>query len=289
MMTAREAAARLGGQATSPASLICPGPGHSQRDRSLSVRFVPDAPDGFVVHSFPGDDPLACRDHVRAALGLGLWQPRRTEPAPRPRPAPPDDEASRVSAALRLWREAGDAKGTLAERYLASRGLELDDRARRVLRFHPRLRFDGREVPGLVALLSDLRTDEPCGIHRTFLGPDAAKLDRRMLGRARGAAIKLDPDDEVTLGLVIAEGVESALAARMLGYRPTWAVGSAGAIGNLPVLPGIEGLTILGEDDAASAREARKCARRWIEAGADVSLLEPIGGGDANDVLRRTA
>jgi hypothetical protein len=106
-----------------------------------------------------------------------------------------------------------------------------------------------------------------------------------------GAAAKLDPDDEVTLGLVVAEGVETALAARMLGYRPTWALGSAGAIGRLPVLGGIEALTILGEadDGGANEREAKACARRWLAAGAEVSILDPIGGGDANDVLREAA
>jgi hypothetical protein len=61
-MTAREAAALLGGHATTATSLLCPGPGHSPRDRSLSVRLDPAAPDGFVVHSFSGDDPLVCRD-----------------------------------------------------------------------------------------------------------------------------------------------------------------------------------------------------------------------------------
>jgi hypothetical protein len=109
-----------------------------------------------------------------------------------------------------------------------------------------------------------------------------------MLGRARGAAIKLDPDDEVTLGLVVAEGVESAMAARMLGYRPCWALGSAGAIASLPVLPGIKGLTIAGEADEANAKAAHDCARRWFAAGVDVSRLEPAGG-DANDVLREMA
>ena len=36
---------------------LVPGPGHSRHDRSLSVRVNPDAPVGFVVHSFCGDEP----------------------------------------------------------------------------------------------------------------------------------------------------------------------------------------------------------------------------------------
>ena len=46
---------------------LAPGPGHSAEDRSLSVKLDSKAPDGFVVHSFAGDDPITCRDHVRGA------------------------------------------------------------------------------------------------------------------------------------------------------------------------------------------------------------------------------
>jgi len=60
----------LGGVIVGHASLLVPGPGHSLTDRSLSVKFDPVAPDGFVVFSFAGDSVIACRDHVRAALGL---------------------------------------------------------------------------------------------------------------------------------------------------------------------------------------------------------------------------
>jgi hypothetical protein len=50
--------------------ILCPGPGHSEHDRSLSVKLDASAPDGFVVKSFTGDDPLACKDYVRDVLGL---------------------------------------------------------------------------------------------------------------------------------------------------------------------------------------------------------------------------
>ena len=288
LFTAREAAAALGGQVASATSVVCPGPGHSPRDRSLSVRFDPAAPDGFVVHSFAGDDPPSCRDHVREALGLGSWRRRGDElPRPRPRPAPlvPDDEAARMAAALRLWGGARDAQDTLLERYLASRGLELDDRAAGSLRFHPALRFEGRTTPGMIALFRDLRTDEPCGLHRTFLSPEGGKRGRRMLGRAKDAAVKLDPEGEVTLGLGIAEGIESGLAARRL-FRPLWALGSAGAIRDFPVLGGVEALTIFADADPTGQAAAETCAARWVAAGAEVAILTSTCGSDANDALR---
>jgi 5S rRNA maturation endonuclease (ribonuclease M5) len=50
--------------------VLCPGPGHDSGDRSLSVK--PDKADleGFVTHSFAGDDWKECRAHVRRRLGL---------------------------------------------------------------------------------------------------------------------------------------------------------------------------------------------------------------------------
>ena len=64
----------LGGK-TSNGQVLAPGPGHSSADRSLSVKLDNSAPDGFVVHSFSGNDPIACRDYVRQKLGLSAFKP----------------------------------------------------------------------------------------------------------------------------------------------------------------------------------------------------------------------
>ena len=143
----------------------------------------------------------------------------------------------------------------------------------------------------MLALFRDIRTNEPCGIHRTFLDGAGRKLDRKMLGRARDAAIKLDAEENVTLGLHVGEGVETCLAARLAGFRPVWALGSASAIAALPVLSGIEAITILGEvgDGGANHRAADICAARWIEAGREAFVAEPTVGGDLNDVWREVA
>jgi hypothetical protein len=61
---------------------VCaPGPGHSSGDRSLSILFDANAPDGFVVHSFADDDPLLCRDFVRTKLGLPAFEPGKKRKA----------------------------------------------------------------------------------------------------------------------------------------------------------------------------------------------------------------
>jgi hypothetical protein len=66
----REAARALKGDVVNR-QISCPGPGHSAGDRSLSVKPTPDAPSGYVVNSFAGDDPITCRDYVADKLGLG--------------------------------------------------------------------------------------------------------------------------------------------------------------------------------------------------------------------------
>ena len=48
MIDIRAAARALGGDVIGRDAVAAPGPGHSARDRSLTVRFAVDAPGGFV-------------------------------------------------------------------------------------------------------------------------------------------------------------------------------------------------------------------------------------------------
>ncbi|HEV2627245.1 MAG TPA: toprim domain-containing protein [Pseudolabrys sp.] len=299
-LDARAVAHALGGSVMSRNSVAAPGPGHSRADRSLSIKLAPGAPDGFVVYSHAGDDPIHCRDYVRERLGLPSWRPCRPNekrsPAPAPIAAPARDEGKSENRAIALWiwQESQNPRGTIAEAYLKSRALQLtDDIAGDVVRFHPRVWHKTSQMPlaAMVALFRDIRSSEPKAIHRTYLRADGTKIERKMLGAAGGCAIKIDPDAMVTTGLTIGEGLETCLAARMGGFRPAWALGSAGAIGSFPVLSGIEGLTLLGETDKTGANEraVRECAGRWMTAGAEVRVVKPKRGGDLNDVLREVA
>jgi hypothetical protein len=110
----RAAARALGGDIVGRDQVLCPGPGHSPRDRSLAVRFVAD---GFIVHSHAKDDWQTCRDHVSARLGWDNQRPVTKPARMRATPQPPDDTVDRIGWARSLWR-AVPAKGTLAERYL---------------------------------------------------------------------------------------------------------------------------------------------------------------------------
>jgi hypothetical protein len=68
-LDARTIASMMGGKVESGSALV-PGPGHSLSDRSLSVKPDQTAPDGFICHSFAGDDFVLCRDHVKSKLGI---------------------------------------------------------------------------------------------------------------------------------------------------------------------------------------------------------------------------
>jgi len=201
-----------------------------------------------------------------------------------------DDLERRKKLALKIWADCIEPRGTLAERYLREyRALELPESvAYSVIRFHARLRYEpGKYLPGMVCLLRDIVSDEPCGIHRTFLDRHTGeKIDRKMLGIAKGAAIKLDPDP--TTSLTIGEGVETVLAARAEGFTPAWALGSSGAVRAFPVLRNLRELTILQENDPTSRRDVKTCARRYLGMRRPVNIVEPKVGNDFNDCLKAT-
>jgi hypothetical protein len=145
----------------------------------------------------------------------------------------------------------------------------------------------------MVCLVRNIATNEPQAIHRTALTPDGiairrnGKTFRMSLGPVSGGAIKLDPDEGVTMGLCVGEGVESCLAGRQRGLRPVWSVLSRAGIASFPILPGIEGLHILRENDAnlAGPKAVENCAARWRNAGLDVRVVDPGRGSDLNDEL----
>jgi hypothetical protein len=208
----------------------------------------------------------------------------RSMTASQARPKPPEptskDEGDNREKALALWRVGDDPRPTVVKLYLNSRALELDDDlAGEVLRWHPR-------IGAMLGLFRNILTGEPQAISRTFLDREGKKLGRKFLGPVAGAAVMLDPFDEVTTGLHIGEGVETCMAARQLGLRPCWALGSAPAVAAFPILGGVECLTLLRENDDASARSCEACAARWHAAGREAFLNQPTNGKDLNDAIR---
>lgn len=190
----------------------------------------------------------------------------------------------------RLWREAmpADAPGSLVPIYLAARGLAVENDA--PLRFHPECPRGAEHWPAMLALMTRPATAEPCGVHRTFLARDGrakapGEPKKAMAGEA--GVVRLVPDADVTLGLGVAEGIETSLAVmQRTGWRPVWAATSAGAIRTFPVLPGLEMLTVFADADGAGLDAARTCCTRWAEAGREARILAPPAG-DWDDALPR--
>jgi len=131
----------------------------------------------------------------------------------------------------------------------------------------------------LLVAYRSLYTNELTGISRVLVDEPERwpKTQRKMLGVVRLAAAKLAA---VTDTLAVAEGVETALAANMLGHGPAWALGSAGAVASLPVLHGIERLILLQENNDASREAVDRCGRRWMRAGRKVIRVRPDEGCD---------
>jgi hypothetical protein len=224
-------------------------------------------------------------------------------PAPPPRPAQnPSDQAEEAARSLALaisiWREAMPPEGSILETYLrVVRGCWLP--GCNSLRYHATCPRGSERLPAMIALMTDPVTNTPVGIHRTFLRADGnGKVEhgtaKMMLGKA--GVIRLVDDDQVTLSLGIAEGIETALAIMVRsGWGPVWAVGSAGGIRAFPVLRGIECLTIFPDADGSGVGQdaAEACAQRWLaadlETRREVEIVTPPIGRDWDDQFKRGA
>jgi hypothetical protein len=321
MLTLTAMARTLGGEVIGRDRIAAPGPGHSPRDRSLSIRLCATAPDGFLCYSHAGDDWRVCRDYIRAKLGLPDWQPgdnrekQRTigpdfvekwdlaaidEEADTIRPYTAD-ELQRIENARRLWDECVDPIGTIAEDYLRTRGLTLHaDLAGPTLRYHPKMPCRNEDtgntdhLPCLVAAFRSIDTDEIVAIHRTRLHRPALWPTvgvRLTYGPLYRAAIKLAPlGNELMLG----EGLETSMSPREAGKTfPCWAAGSASMIAKFPVLEGVSKLLLAAEMDKDDSRRPNKangraihaCRLRWHRAGRKTVVLKPTVGDDLNATL----
>jgi hypothetical protein len=295
-----DAARGLGGE-VSGGQVLCPGPNHSTKDRSLSVLFDPEAPDGFVVNSFAGDDPLDCRDHVRERLGLEQFRP-----GPDRKEGPNGDRRSAIKVPrLRAEREAQKARklveqvadaeftyfgaspveGTLAEIYLASRGLTAGADLR-FSRFAP-FSYGGRTGPGMVAAIRDGQ-GVLIGCQVTHLTPEGRKVRRTTFGSIEGGAVRLaaPADGE----LAVAEGPETALAFTALYGIPCQATLGTSGLAKFQPPPGLKRLYVAADNDAngRGLEAAEKLAERVSAAGCEVAIsMPPELGDDFADVLAK--
>ena len=224
------------------------------------------------------------RRYRRARLWSGAEKPGNLKPLVRPSPSRWDTpESERVARALQRWGEAEDPRGTLAERYLASRELALDDDlAGRVLRFHRQLSFrEGRggcsRSPPVPARALP-RYPQRRAARDPSRRPERRRPRRsaaRCSGRSAAAVIKLDADEDVTHGLHLAEGLETALAAMQRhDWRPMWCTGSADALKRLSAARRHRVPDPRRRSRLAGLAAAQACAERW--AKAETGSLHPL-------------
>jgi len=208
------------------------------------------------------------------------------------------DEAQkqqRVSAAGRIWDSRQPFRNSPAEDYIFDTRrigdwLDVFPYLDEVFGYHPECPWDdGTTRPAMLALIRNIHTDKPQGVHRTSLLPlQGEKRPRLSKGLVSGGAIKISPDHDVHSGLLIGEGIESGFSlSQILKYRPIWSLIDRINLGNFPVLPAIEHLVIAADNDQSGdgQRDAEKTAERWFEAGRDVDLHITDEQGDFNDLL----
>ena len=276
-MDAKEITHALGGNWTLLGYGVCPCPCHDDRKPSLKVRDDPNRPDGINLHCFSGCD---WRDVKAALVKQGLLEPVNGDSysgAPRhvsPAPAKKQDaeQRQRIEHALNIFASATKLRGTLGERYfIERRGLHialLED-------LHHCLRWREPERM-IVALMTDAVTGAPCGIHRTFLNPDATKKERKMLGKFGVVCLS----QEVTTGIGICEGIEDSLAVLLSGWSPVWCCAGACGIACFPPLDGVEHLTVFADNDPTGVAAAAACVKRWKDAGREARVISLKGFTD---------
>lgn len=234
-----------------------------------------------------------------SSLGEALDEARRFLSLPRPEPPPREARSPAPTgspeAARRLWAMGRRLSGTLAERYLARRGIVGVD-AIPALRFHPRCyywREDRRDDaqpetwPALLARVTDTE-GSLTGLHRTWLDPanaEKAPVDppRKAMGLLLGHGVRIGDTEDL---LAAGEGLETMLALRMaLPGLPVVAALSANHLAALILPRGLRRVYIAVDPDAAGRNAANSLAGRAVADGIDaIRLTSRLG--DVNEDLR---
>lgn len=200
---------------------------------------------------------------------------------------PPVERRDPRIALRRVWERSGSA-GFSVRRYLKERGLEMPESLRQA-----RLTYwDGGRNHGtfdaMVGVISrpDGRAES---LHLTYLD-GAAKANvpsaRKVMPPVEtitGCAIHLYPAGRV---LGISEGIESAIAARMMHGVPVWAAANAHGIETFVPPAGVEKVIVFGDTDASYTGQAAAyaLAKRLVRQGVECSVELPVVG-DWNDAL----
>lgn len=265
------------------ARALIPGPNHSARDRSVSLRETEEG--RILIHCFsPKDD---WRLVHRALQDQGLLDERPLDVAgvtrrPSIVVARPDDK-ERVARARRIWGEGAPVKHSAARTYLQRRAiLELGD-ADGALRFHAGMTsLDDRERrPALLAVIVD-RDGEIQGVQVTLLSrrgvaKAAVSTPRRVIGNLMGGAVCLG---DVAETLAVGEGVETMMSAAAALALPAWALLTADNLAAFTAPSIVRRLVVAADNDDAGIAAANALKARHA-IPVDIAL-PPDGALDWN-------
>ena len=266
-------------------SALIPGPGHSRRDRSVSLRQLPNG--RILIHCFSPKDDWRDVLAMLEAGGLGIDAPdaccRHAE-----------DTCTAVESKIRrvrkLWAQAAPVQGTRAGIYLRTRGI-LTKSVSSALRFLPDATSldDQRRRPALVAAITNHQGDLQ-GVQITLLTPcgrkkAATETPRRIIGKLSGGAVRLGDGEGV---LIVGEGVETALSASGALKAPAWSALTAGNLARFDPPNWVRRLIIAADRGPAGEAAAELLANRMAERGLpSETLFAPGAYPDWNDWARR--
>jgi hypothetical protein len=198
-------------------------------------------------------------------------------------------------AARRLLAICKPVGGTLAETYLAGRGIPPMP-GLEALRFHPRCWYRRSQddvgdipsaMPAMIAAVSDI-AGNITGAHRTWLAADgsdkAAVADpRRAMGLLLGHGVRFGAAASV---MAAGEGIESILSLRAaIPTLPSIAALSSAHLAALAFPPILRRLYVAREADRAGRRAFTRLAQRGARCGIHVLPLDSRHG-DLNGDLR---
>jgi DNA primase len=201
------------------------------------------------------------------------------------RPLPANDVGDRLDEARGIWRTAEPAKGTLAETYLRSRGIDLP--------IPETIRFalipygkKGPNYPCLVAVVAG-PDNKLSGIQRTYLAEDGrGKADvpkpKLSLGRVSGGAIRLAP---AAAELIVCEGLEDGLSLQQELGRAVWVAAGSSMLPAMRFPDLVRSVAIGGDADDAGRAAAHKASEAYSQRGLAVRVFFPIGAKDFNAEL----
>jgi len=175
-------------------------------------------------------------------------------------PKVPDqaDIKRRTSALMDTWRAAKDRESM--EAYLKGRGLPKSSYNQASLRCGSvTLWEDGEKAgkhPCMLARVTNTK-NLTVALHKTYIMPEGKKIKRlsKTVGPMTGGAIRLFKLEGETL--IVAEGIETAMAARFLyAHRtgklvPAWATVSANGMRSLGIPKQIKKVIIMGDSDSS--------------------------------------